>query len=57
MVQWLLLCCLLLVTADQLVDVQIIKTVWAICKDVGLRCCLCMSLRCCRLRDLRSAQK
>ncbi len=32
--------CLLLVSADQMINVQVIETVWAICKDANGRCCV-----------------
>ena len=36
--------CLLLVSADQMINVQVIETVWAICKDASRRCCLYVGL-------------
>lgn len=47
--------CLLLVSVDQLVNVQVIKTVWAICKDAWGCWCLCTRLLCQRLPNLQSA--
>ena len=36
--------CLLLVSADQMINVQVIETVWAVRKDAGGRCCLYLGL-------------